>query len=263
MRVDEKKILIVEDLNVSVCVQQSTKRILQSVSFDVGASEIVGLVGGSGSGKTTAAYAILRLLSYGLKMDDGEIIFEGEDLFSCSNKRMQSIRGKRIGLISQEPLEAFNPVFTVGDQIDEVICVHEKCALDAARKKTLELLDIVGLPDPDRAAKSYPHQLSGGMRQRAMIAQALSCDPQLIIADEPTSNLDVTLQARIMQLFSQLCKERQVSFLLISHDLGMVEHIAERIVVLSEGRVVERGLTADVIAAPQHKYTQQLLAALK
>lgn len=260
---DKKMILAVNNLTVSVCEQRQKKIILDQVSFDVQEAEIIGLVGGSGSGKTTAAYSILRLLPRALTIDQGEISFNQQDIRIVSNKAMQKIRGKQIGLISQEPLEAFNPVFTVGNQIDEVICIHERCSKVDARKKTLELLADVGLPDPERAANSYPHQLSGGMRQRAMIAQALSCDPQLIIADEPTSNLDVTLQARIMQLFKDLCQKRRVSFLLISHDLGMVEHIANRIIVLSKGEVVEQGETSQIIAEPKHQYTKQLLAALK
>jgi ABC-type dipeptide/oligopeptide/nickel transport system ATPase component len=176
---------------------------------------------------------------------------------------MREVRGKAIGMVFQEPLSAFNPVFSIGYQIEEVLKAHTGWDRSRRQKRVLELLDLVGLPEPARTAGDYPHQLSGGMRQRAMIAQAIAAGPKLIIADEPTSSLDVTLQANIMELFKKLQKELRLSVLLITHDLGMVEHMADRVTVMTEGRIVENGPTQDVLQDPKHPYTKDLMEALR
>lgn len=257
------EILTIRDLTVTVGKKKDAPRILSDVDFSVGDRKIVGLVGGSGSGKTTAAYAVLRLLNPALRQSSGEAVFRGKDLMRLSENQIRSVRGGQISMIAQEPLEAFNPIMTVGDQIDEVLRIHCHQRPPARRKRIRELLEMVELPEPDRVAKSYPHQLSGGMRQRAMIAQGIAADPRLLIADEPTSNLDVTLQARIMDLFRRLRDELHLSILLITHDLGMVGHLCDDVVVMYKGKVVEKGAVADVTDNPQHEYTAHLMRVMK
>ncbi|MBI5415693.1 MAG: ABC transporter ATP-binding protein [Candidatus Omnitrophica bacterium] len=254
-------LLALGDLTVTVREAGKEKTLLDNVSLKMAALGITALVGGSGSGKTTTGLAILRLLPPGLIIRQGRVLFLGEDLLGVSTERIRDIRGKDIAMIFQEPLHAFNPVFSIGYQIEEVLQVHSRLNLRQRRERVLELLDMVGLPDPKRTAGSYPHQLSGGMRQRAMIAQAMAGDPKLIIADEPTSNLDVTLQARIMELFRRLKDKFNLSILLITHDLGMVARMADQVAVMKEGKVVEEGATKQVLGNPRHEYTRALMAA--
>ena len=255
-------LLMVKNLTV-VIDRPNPPRIVEDVNVRIGAGEIVGLVGASGSGKTTTGYSILGLLDPALKVHNGEIIFKGKNLLRCREDYLRKVRGGQISMIFQEPLNAFNPVFSIGYQIDEMLQYHTDLKPDARQKRILELLDLVGLPDPARIAKNYPHQLSGGMRQRAMIAQAISANPELIIADEPTSSLDVTLQARVIELFQKIRRDLGLSFLLITHDLGMVGHLCDRVTVMCDGRIVEEGVTSEVIDEPQHEYTKRLLGALK
>lgn len=256
-------LLSVKNLSVVVPEKWEDKDIIRDVSFDVESLDILAIVGGSGSGKTTTGLSIMRLLSSGLNVQSGEILFEERDILKFSHKQMCAIRGSGIGMIFQEPLHAFNPVFTINFQIQEVLDQHTDLSSEQKAKRILEILDLVGLKDPKRVALSYPHQLSGGMRQRAMIAQAIAANPKLIIADEPTSNLDVTLQARIMELFKKLRKELSLSIILISHDLAMVSHLADKVVVMNQGRVVEKGSKADVIEHTKHEYTKKLMKVLK
>ena len=251
-----------ENLTVTVEEVAGAKILLDKISFKIPELSITALVGGSGSGKTTTGLAILRLLPLALNIQSGKIFFNDEDLLTVSKERIRKIRGGGISMVFQEPLSALNPVFSVGYQIDEVLQVHTDLNRMQRQKRTLELLDLVGLPDPKRMAKDYPHQLSGGMRQRAMIAQAIAGDPKLIIADEPTSNLDVTLQARIIELFKKLRNELKLSILLITHDLGMVEHMADHVAVMTQGKIVEGGTTGDVLGNPKHQYTKELMEAL-
>ncbi len=239
------------------------RKIIEDVSFTVLPLGIVAIVGGSGSGKTTTGLSILRLLSDALAVSRGKILFNGDDLLAADALRMNSVRGKEIGMVFQDPLQAFNPVFPVGFQVGEVFKYHTKFSAAEIRQSTLDLFVRVGLDDPMRVFKSYPHQLSGGMRQRAMIAQAVAAKPSLLIADEPTSSLDVTLQAKILELFLKLRDEYRLSMILITHDLGIVSHIADHVIVMEKGRVVESGTKKDVIAHPKHKYTQQLMRTLK
>jgi ABC-type dipeptide/oligopeptide/nickel transport system ATPase component len=252
-------LLVVENLTVTA----AGKNIVSAASMEVPALSVTALVGGSGSGKTTMGLAILRLLPLGLVVSQGRILFIGKDVLKFPEERMRLLRGKDISMVFQEPLYAFNPVFSIGGQIGEVLRVHSALNARQRRERILELLNLVGLPDPKRTAGNYPHQLSGGMRQRAMIAQAIAAGPKLIIADEPTSNLDVTLQANIMELFRKLKDELKLSILLITHDLGMVAHMADHVAVMTEGKIVERGITREVLEKPQHPYTRTLMEALE
>ena len=222
-------LLSIKDLTVTV----GAKVLVNNVSFDVPRGKIVAIAGASGSGKTTIGLSVLRLLPAALSIRQGSIVFEGQDLLGLSTESIRQCRGARIGMVFQEPLSAFDPLFTIGRQLDEVLVAHTQLSRQGRYKKVLETLSEVELPDPQRAYESYPHQLSGGMRQRAMVAQAMVCGPSLIIADEPTSSLDVTLQVKIMGLFSRL-RKKNISILLISHDLEMISHLADETIVLRQ-----------------------------
>jgi oligopeptide transport system ATP-binding protein len=255
-------LLSLENLTVTVAGTGGEKVLVDRISLEVPAFSITALVGGSGSGKTTTGLSILRLLPPALRVKEGEIVFNQDQLFHVPPQRMRHLRGKEIGMVFQEPLHALNPVFCVGSQIEEVMRYHTALNRRQRQQRILDLMDQVGLPDPPRVSRSYPHQLSGGMRQRVMIAQAIAGGPRLIIADEPTSSLDVTLQARIIDLFLRLKEELRLSILLITHDLGMVAHMADSVAVLREGKIVEAGKTKDVLGDPQHPYTRQLMEAM-
>jgi ABC-type dipeptide/oligopeptide/nickel transport system ATPase component len=255
-------LLTIRNLTVALADNPDHK-IVDGVSLSIPPLSIVALVGGSGSGKTTTGFSVTRLLSPSLKITQGEIIFRGEDLLKVGRDRVRVIRGKEIGMVFQEPLHAFNPVFTVGSQIEEVLQQHTSLSREQITKRVGDLLVQVGLKDAARVKGSYPHQLSGGMRQRAMIAQAIAASPSLLIADEPTSSLDVTLQAKVLELFCHLRDHFKLSILLITHDLGVVSHVADHVVVLERGQVVESGRTQDVVNNPKHPYTQQLMQTLK
>lgn len=246
----------------NLTVAAGAKLLVNDVSFDVPEGKIVAVAGGSGSGKTTVAMSILRLLSPALSIQSGSILFEGKDLLGLSSEEMRQCRGARIGMIFQEPLSVFDPLFTIGQQIDEVLVAHTQLSQEERYKKVLDTLAEVELPEPQRVYHGYPHQLSGGMRQRAMIAQAMIGGPSLIIADEPTSNLDVTLQVKINALLKGL-KKKNISILLIAHDLGMIARVADEIIILRGGELVEKGLTEGVISNPQHPYTKELVEAFQ
>jgi peptide/nickel transport system ATP-binding protein len=251
-------LLSINNLTVAV----GPKVLVNQVSFDVPQGKIVAIAGGSGSGKTSIGLSILRLLPAALSIRQGSIVFKGQDLLGLSAEEMRRCRGSRIGMVFQEPLSAFDPLFTIGQQIDEVLATHTKLSKQGRYKRVLETLSEVELPDPQRAYKSFPHQLSGGMRQRAMVAQAIVNGPSLIIADEPTSSLDVTLQVKIMELFGRL-KKKDISILLIAHDLGMVSHLADEVIILRQGTMVEKGAVSQVMGRPQHEYTKELVMAAK
>lgn len=254
----------IRNLKVEVAESEGAKVIVERIALDIERGKITALVGASGSGKTTTGLAIIRLLGPSVHIVQGEIFYQDEqhNLVDYTALQMQQLRGKEIGMVFQEPLNAFNPVFTIENQIDEVLRFHSNLNQKQRREKILELLQWVELPEPKRVMKSYPHQLSGGMRQRAMIAQAIAAGPQMIIADEPTSSLDVTLQARIIELFQKLNREMGLTIVLITHDLGMVKHLADNVAVMSQGRIVEQGATAEVLDNPQHQYTRDLLEAV-
>jgi len=258
-----ESLLEIKNLTIGLSEEAENKTIVQGLSLSIFPKTIAALVGGSGSGKTTTGLAVLRLLPPVMDITQGEITFQGKDMLNYSIEQMRQLRGKEIAMVFQEPLYAFNPVFRIGQQMEEVLIYH--CSLNKQQReqRILDLLDMVGITEPQRVAQSYPHQLSGGMRQRAMIAQAIAAEPQLIIADEPTSNLDVTLQAHIMDLFRKLKERLNLSILLITHDLGVVTHLADDIFVLSEGRVVESGPTQMILAKPQHRFTQELMETFR
>jgi microcin C transport system ATP-binding protein len=235
---------------------------VRNVSFDIGKAETVALVGESGSGKTVTALSILRLLPYpGASHPSGAIRFKGEDLMALPLDGLRHVRGNQISMIFQEPMTSLNPLHTIEQQIGEVLKIHRGLSNSAAQARVLDLLDKVGIEDPKGRLDSYPHQLSGGQRQRVMIAMALANEPDLLIADEPTTALDVTIQAQILDLLLKLKSEFHMAMLLITHDLGIVRKMADRVCVMTNGEIVERGTTHDIFAAPQHPYTKHLLAS--
>ena len=257
------KLLSVEDLKVYFRGRRTLARAVDGVSFDVARGETVCIVGESGCGKTVSALSLLGLIPQPPgEIAGGRAVFEGEDLLTFSDLRMQSIRGARIAIVFQEPMTSLNPVFRIGLQIEETILAHEKVSTGSARKRTIRLLENVGIAEPEKRHHDYPHQLSGGQRQRVMIAMALACNPDLVIADEPTTALDVTVQAQILRLFAGLQAERDMTMLYITHDLSVVESIADRVYVMYAGIVVEEGMRQDIFDRPCHPYTKGLLASL-
>jgi microcin C transport system ATP-binding protein len=243
--------------NLSVLFGTTT--VVNDVSFSIAPGEKFALVGESGSGKTVTALSVLRInhdAQYA-----GQILFDGEDILKRPESAMRSLRGKDVAMIFQEPMTALNPLFTIGNQIAEVLMLHEGINAKAAALRTVELLDKTGIPEPARRALSYPHQLSGGQRQRAMIAMALACRPKLLIADEPTTALDVTVQVQILELLNQLQREENMAVLMISHDLNLVRHFADRVGVMEKGRLIETATTTDLFSQPREDYTKKLLAS--
>ncbi len=241
--------------------RRATVRAVDGVGLRIGRGETVGLVGESGSGKSMTALSIVGLVPAPGRVTGGTVMFEGRDLAALGERDLRHVRGARIGFVFQEPLTALNPVFTIGDQIAETLAVHGRAAGSAAHARAVELLGAVRIPDPARRARDYPHQLSGGMRQRALIAAAIACEPPLVIADEPTTALDVTIQAEILDLLADMRERFGLALLLITHDLGVVARMADRVAVMYAGRIVEEGATAEVLAAPLHPYTRGLLAS--
>jgi microcin C transport system ATP-binding protein len=255
---------LIQVRNLSVAFGRGEKKSLavDRVSFRIGRGETVALVGESGSGKTVSALSILRLLPYPMASHPtGEIFFEGKDLLKLPDKGMQEIRGDRISIIFQEPMTSLNPLHTIERQVGEVLKLHRGMDDTSARKRVLELLEKVGINEPKKRLGAYPHELSGGQRQRIMIAMALANEPELLIADEPTTALDVTIQAQILQLLADLQKEMGMAMLLITHDLGIVRKMAERVYVMKSGEIVEEGQMEEVFTAPQHPYTRHLINA--
>jgi peptide/nickel transport system ATP-binding protein len=255
-------LLRVEGLTAGFDVGGRLLPAVQDVSFAISPGETLGLVGESGCGKTVTALSIVRLLRRPGRIVGGQIVFQGGDLLSLDEAGMRRVRGARIGFIFQEPMAALSPVFSVGDQIAEAIVVHGQAGWPEARRRAVGLLEAVRVPDAASRASEYPHQLSGGLRQRAMIAVALACRPPLIIADEPTTALDVTIQAEILELLRDLRDRYGLALLLITHDLGVVAQTADTMAVMYAGRIVEHGLTLDVLSEPRHPYTQGLLASM-
>ncbi len=256
-------VLSVRRLTTAFDTDRGRLRAVHDVSFDVPAGETLAVVGESGCGKSVTALSILQLLpTPPAVVEGGEIRFEGKNLLELSDRQMRGVRGDKIAMIFQEPMTSLNPVYTVGSQIVEAIRLHQKMSRGAARQKATEMLRLVGIPSPEERVDAYPHQLSGGMRQRVMIAMALSCDPSLLIADEPTTALDVTIQAQILDLLRRLQKELGMSILFITHDLGVVAEFAARVVVMYAGRVVETATVDELFARPLHPYTRGLLASV-
>jgi ABC-type dipeptide/oligopeptide/nickel transport system ATPase component len=239
-----------------------TSLAVDDVSFQIAGGETLGLVGESGSGKSVTAFAILRLLQPPGRIAGGRVHFQGRDLLTLTEGEMREVRGAGISLIFQEPMTALNPVMRVGDQIAEALLVHGKASRSEARERATELLEAVKISDAGRRVRDYPHQLSGGMRQRVMIAIALACRPPLIIADEPTTALDVTIQAQVLDLLRELKARYNLALLLITHDFGVIAEMADRVAVMFKGKLVEQGPVRDVLRNPAHEYTRSLLAAV-
>lgn len=255
-------ILKIKDLCVTLRKEQELIPILHHVNLTVHAGEIVGLVGESGSGKSMTASAVTQLLPGGSKSLKGSINFCGEELTTKSEKEMAHYRGKEIAMIFQEPMTCLNPVFTVGEQLEDVICTHQKLKGPKAHARAVAMLESVHIKEPEKMLKAYPYELSGGMRQRAMIAIALSCSPKLLIADEPTTALDVTIQAQILGLVKEAANKAGAGVIFISHDLGVIAQVCDSIAVMYSGEIVEAGTAAEVLTVPRHPYTKALLAAI-
>ena len=260
--VNPDNLIEVRDLAVEFVSGEQRQRVVEGVSFDIRKGETLALVGESGSGKSVTAHSILRLLPYPIASHPaGSISYAGQDLLHMSEAKLRGIRGNRIAMVFQEPMTSLNPLHSIEKQINEVLRLHKGLSGKAATARTLELLDLVGIPEPRKRLKAYPHELSGGQRQRVMIAMALANEPQLLIADEPTTALDVTVQLKILELLKDLQARLGMALLLISHDLNLVRRIAHRVCVMQRGKIVEQASCAELFRAPQHPYTQELLGA--
>ena len=255
-------LLEVLNLKTQFQTREGLVRAVDDVSFYLDRGELLGLVGESGCGKSMTALSIMRLVGSPGKIVNGEILFEGRDLLKFSNAEMRHVRGNDIAMIFQDPMTSLNPVFTVGEQIAEALRLHRGLSRTDARTAAVEAMREVAIPDPELRVSDYPHQLSGGMRQRVMIAMALACDPKLLIADEPTTALDVTIQAQILELLNNLRTTRELAVLLITHDLGVVAEVADRVAVMYTGKIVEESPVDELFARPKHPYTEGLLRSV-
>lgn len=252
-------LLSIKDLTVEFDTEDGLVRAVDGVSFGINKGETLGLVGESGCGKSVTALSIMQLIAKPQGKLRGSIVFENQDLLQINESSLRKLRGNRISMIFQEPMTSLNPVFTVGDQIMEAVCLHQCLPKHEAQSKAIEMLRLVGIPSPEQRVDNYPHQLSGGMRQRVMIAMALSCKPDLLIADEPTTALDVTIQAQIMELMKSLQEELGMGIILITHDLGVVAETCDRVAVMYAGQIVEEASVNDIFSSPRHPYTLGLL----
>ncbi|KPU42420.1 oligopeptide transport ATP-binding protein OppD [Oxobacter pfennigii] len=256
-------LLEVNDLKTYFYTMEGIVPAVDGVSFSINKGETLGIVGESGSGKSVAARSIMRLIpSPPGKIINGSIIFNGEDILSKKDKDMREIRGNKIAMIFQDPMTSLNPLFTIGDQIIEAIMIHQKLSKKEAIENAVEMLKLVGIPSPEKRIKDYPHQMSGGMRQRVMIAMALSCRPDLLIADEPTTALDVTIQAQILELISDIKDKFNMSVMIITHDLGVVAGVADKIIVMYAGKLMEYGDVSSIFSSPLHPYTKGLMESV-
>ena len=257
-------LLKVENLKVSFKIKKQKTAAVEDVNFSLDEGKIIGIVGESGCGKSVTATSILRLMPPSLcEIDENsKILFQGKDLSKASNAEMRDVRGNKISMIFQEPMTSLNPVYTIGAQMVEMLQTHQKISKHDAMQKSIEMLEKVGIPSPEQRIKEYPHQLSGGMRQRVMIAMALSCNPKLLIADEPTTALDVTIQAQILRLMRQLTHDFNTSVILITHDMGVVAEMADHVMVMYAGKIVEMASVKDLYGSPMHPYTWGLLDSM-
>ena len=257
------KLLEVNDLATHFFTQDGVVKAVDGISYHVDEGEVLGIVGESGCGKSVSALSIMRLVANPPgRTVRGEVIFDGEDILKLADAEMRHIRGNRIAMVFQEPMTSLNPVLTIGRQLTETLELHQRMNKTEARDRAAELLRIVGIPDSERRLKDYPHQFSGGMRQRVMIAMALSCNPRLIIADEPTTALDVTIQAQILELMQELAREFGTAMVIITHNLGVVARYASRVVVMYAGKIIETGSALDIYHSPKHPYTLGLLRSV-
>src|SRR5213593_4488510 len=257
-----ERLIEVKDLKVQFATEDGIVRAVDGVSFELSRGEVLGIVGESGSGKSVTAMTLLGLTKEKNTRFEGEVLYKGRNVLAMNEDELQEVRGNEMSMIFQDPMTSLNPVYTVGAQICEAIQIHERADKRAARRRAIELLKQVGIPNADSRVDNYPHEFSGGMRQRAMIAMALACNPDVLIADEPTTALDVTIQAQIIELIDHLKDEFNSAVILITHDLGVVADVADEIVVMYAGRVVERGSKRDIFYDPQHPYTWGLLGSI-
>src|SRR5690554_1480637 len=256
-------LLQVRDLEVQFSTYAGVVQAVRGINFDVSSGEVVALVGESGCGKSVTAQSIMRLIpSPPGKISGGSIMFNNEDIFKKTERQMRKIRGNTIGMIFQDPMTFLNPVLTIATQVTENLVLHKGMSESQAKKRAVNLFELVGIPEPEARLKQYPHQFSGGMRQRVMIAMALACEPKLLIADEPTTALDVTIQAQILELMMELRSKIDMSIILITHDLGIVANMCEKIAVMYAGKIVEFGTTDDIFYNPKHEYTKGLLRSI-
>lgn len=257
-----EKLLEIKDERLSFFTPAGEVKALNGVSFSMEEGEVLGIVGESGSGKSVTAYSVMGLTAYPGKLIGGTINFNGHQIDKMSEKKMRKIRGNEVSIIFQDPMTSLNPVYTIGNQITEVICLHTGKSKKEAHDRAKELLELVGINEPAKRLKQYPHELSGGMRQRVMIAIALACEPKLLIADEPTTALDVTIQAQILELMQELRKKLGMSIIMITHDLGVVASMCERIAVMYAGHIVEYGTADEIFYEPKHEYTKGLIRSI-
>ena len=258
----DEAMLRVKSLRTHFFTADGVVRAVDGVDFVIKRGQTMGLVGESGCGKSVTSLSIMRLIAPPGKIVGGEIVLDGTDLLRLDEEDMYEVRGNRISMIFQEPMTSLNPVFTVGDQIAEAVLVHEKVSAEQAKKRAIEMLGLVGIPQPQQRYNAYPHEMSGGMRQRVMIAMALSCSPEILIADEPTTALDVTIQAQILELMKSLKERTGMALLLITHDLGVVAEMADEVAVMYAGQIVEQADVLPLFQDPKHPYTQGLLASI-
>jgi len=256
------KLLDVQNLKVSFFTHAGEVKAVNDVSFSLDHGEVIGIVGESGSGKSVTSYSIIRLIDSPGKVKEGTIMFEGKNLLGLDEKAMQSVRGNEISMIFQDPMTSLNPVFKIGNQLVEAAMQHCDVNRKKAKEIALNMLKLVGIPSPEKRFDQYPHEFSGGMRQRAMIAMALTCDPKLLIADEPTTALDVTIQAQILELLKELKQKINMSIILITHDLGIISDLCDKVLVMYAGKIVEESLIDDIFYAPKHPYTLGLLRSI-
>ena len=255
-------LLSVKDLHTSFTTDHGDVQAVNGVSFNLDAGKVLGIVGDSGSGKSVTAYSIMQILAVNGRITSGEILYKGEDISRWSESRMQDFRGKCCSIIFQDPMTSLNPVFTIGSQIAEAVLLHTKSSKREAMEKALEMLKLVGINEPEKRLKQYPYELSGGMRQRVMIAMALACEPDILIADEPTTALDVTIQAQILELMQSLQKKLGMAIIMVTHDLGVIAEMCDEIVVMYGGRFCERGTADEIFYNPRHEYTRGLLRSI-
>lgn len=259
---NEEYLLEVKDLHTSFFTESGEVKAVNGVSFTLKPGEVMGIVGESGSGKSVTAYSIMQILADTGRIVGGQVLYRGQDLAQFDRKQMAGFRGKCCSIIFQDPMTSLNPVFTVGSQIMEAIRLHTKKTKEEARVRAAEMLELVGVNEPERRLKQYPHELSGGMRQRVMIAMALACEPDILIADEPTTALDVTIQAQILELMQDLQKQLGMAIIMVTHDLGVIADMCDEIIVMYGGRVCERGTAEDIFYRPSHEYTKGLLRSI-
>ena len=255
-------LLSVKDLHTSFTTDHGEVQAVNGVSFNLDAGKVLGIVGESGSGKSVTAYSIMQILADNGRITSGEILYKGEDISRWSESKMQDFRGKCCSIIFQDPMTSLNPVFTIGSQIAEAVLLHTKSSKHEAMAKALEMLKLVGINEPEKRLKQYPYELSGGMRQRVMIAMALACEPDILIADEPTTALDVTIQAQILELMQSLQQKLGMAIIMVTHDLGVIAEMCDEIVVMYGGRFCERGTADEIFYNPRHEYTRGLLRSI-